>query len=64
MKSNKLDFARNVSITRRHWDVPIRVRVVPYVRFIFRLDYELRELVARWIHTAAPNAPGARRRRI
>lgn len=64
MKSPKLDFARSVPITRRHWDVPIPVRVLPYVRFICRLDDQLQELVAQWAHTAAPNAPGARRRRI
>lgn len=63
MKGHKLDLARNVPITRRHWDVPIRVRVLPYVRFISRLDEQLRDLVARWAHTAAPNSPGVRRGR-
>ena len=61
MKSEKQDFARALLIARDYWDVPVRVRLGPYVRFIRRLDDELEKLVARWAHTAAPNAPGRRR---
>jgi len=56
MKSQKHDFARSVVISRRHWDVPMRVGLRPYFRFTWWLDEELRGLVARWAHTAAPNA--------
>ena len=63
MKSEKQDFARALLIARDYWDVPVRVLLGPYVRFIRRLDDELETLVARWAHTAAPNAPGWRRRR-
>ena len=63
MKSEKQDFARALLIARDYWDVPVRVRLGPYVRFIRRLDDELEKLVARWVHTAAPSAPGRRRRR-
>ena len=61
MKSEKQDFARALLIARDYWDVPVRVRLGPYVRFIRRLDDELEKLVARWAHTAVPNAPGRRR---
>ncbi len=63
MKSEKQDFARALLIDRDYWDVPVRVRLRPYVQFIHRLDGELEKLVARWAHIAAPNAPGWRRRR-
>ena len=63
MKSEKQDFARALLIARDYWDVPVRVRLVPYVQFIRQLDGELEELIARWAHTAAPNAPGWQPRR-
>ena len=62
MKSEKLDFAHAVAIARDHWDVPVRVRWRPYLRFSRRLDDELRKLVARWAHTAAPGTLDLRRR--
>lgn len=64
MKTQKRDFARAVLIARDHWDVPVRVRLRPYLCFIRRLDGELEQLVAKWAHTAAPNALGRRPRRI
>ncbi|HUT11413.1 MAG TPA: hypothetical protein VMY42_13010 [Thermoguttaceae bacterium] len=64
MKSQKQDFARNVLISRRHWDIPLRVGLRPYFRFTCWLDEELRGLVARWAHTAAPNATRLKRRRM
>jgi hypothetical protein len=36
------------SLTREHWDVPIRVRLLPFVEFSRDLDRELEELVARY----------------
>ena len=62
MKSQKSDLARAVLITRDHWDVPVRVRLRPYLCFSRRLDGELEKLVAQWVHTAAPNALGRRPR--
>jgi hypothetical protein len=50
------------ALTRDHWDVPIRVRLLPYVEFSRRLDGELDKLVARWADQAAPNARQPRRR--
>jgi hypothetical protein len=63
MKAKGQDLARALLIARDCWDVPVRVRLQPYVQFIRRLDGELEKLVARWADTAAPNAPGWRRRR-
>ncbi len=57
-KSKKLDFSRTVLIASENWEVPVRVRLRRFIRFDRRMDKELRDLVARWIHTAAPNAPG------
>ena len=44
-----------------HWDVPIRVRLVPYLEFSRRLDGQLVKLVARWSDKAAPSANQPRR---
>jgi len=64
MEKQKQDFARAVMITRDHWDVPVRVRLRSYVQFSDRLDDQLRSLVARWQHTAAPAQSGTRRRKM
>ena len=42
------------ALTRELWDVPIRVRLVPYVAFSQWLDEELEKLVLRWQEKAAP----------
>lgn len=63
MKSEKQDLARGLRIDRDHWDVPIRVRLRPYLLFSRRLDGELHKLVGQWVHTAAPGALGRRPRR-
>ena len=60
MNSQKQDVARALMIARDYWDVPLKVRLRPYVKFIRRLDDDLEELVARWAHTAAPNAQRSR----
>jgi hypothetical protein len=44
------------ALTRELWDVPIRVRLVPYVAFSGWLDEELEKLIARWQGKAAPCA--------
>jgi hypothetical protein len=49
------------TLTREHWDVPIRVRLAPFMAFSEWLDGELEKLVLRWQDRAAPCA--LRRRR-
>jgi hypothetical protein len=49
------------ALTRELWDVPIRVRLVPYVAFSRWLDEELDKLVLRWQDKAAPCALRKRR---
>jgi hypothetical protein len=49
------------ALTRELWDVPIRVRLVPYVAFSGWLDEELQKLVLRWQDKAAPCATRKRR---
>jgi hypothetical protein len=62
MRREEHDLARALLIARDYWDVPVRVRLRPYVHFIRQLDEDLEKLVAQWAHTAAPNALGWRRR--
>jgi len=52
-----------VAIARNHWDVPVRVALRPYVRFSLNMSRDLDKLVARWAHTAAPNADARESRR-
>ena len=64
MKRHPTQFvAEAVAITRDHWDVPVRVGLRPYVRFSLNMSRELEKLVARWAHTAAPNAAAWRQSR-
>jgi hypothetical protein len=49
------------SLTSDHWDVPIRVRLGPYVEFSRWLDGQLRKLVRQWSGRAAPAARKTRR---
>jgi len=44
------------ALTRELWDVPIRVRLVPFVAFNRWMDEELDKLVLRWQGKAAPYA--------
>jgi hypothetical protein len=46
----------DVLIGRNHWDVPVRVELRSYLRFGRRMDHQLRRLVLRWAHTAAPQS--------
>ena len=50
------------SLTREHWDVPIRVRLLPYIEFTRWIEEELEKLVARWSDKAAPCARRPSRR--
>jgi hypothetical protein len=49
----------DVLIGRNHWDVPVRVELRAYLRFGRRMDRQLRRLVLRWAHAAAPQSRGA-----
>ena len=49
------------ALTREHWDVPIRVRLLPYVDFSRWLDMELDKLVGQWAAYASPSAKNQRR---
>ena len=55
MKSHKSDLSLGGEV-RDEAEVPIKVAWGPYRRFTRWLDRELETLVARWEHTAAPNA--------
>jgi hypothetical protein len=56
MNSPQQESPFSEALTRNHWDVPIRVRLMPYVEFTCWLDEELEKLVERWAEKAAPNA--------
>ena len=54
MKSPQQESPFSEALTRDHWDVPIRVRLLPYVEFTAWLDEELEKLVERCGAEAAP----------
>ena len=56
MNNDKIHFSQSVLSVRENWEVPVRVRLRQFVQFNQLMDTELDKLVARWIHTAAPNA--------
>jgi hypothetical protein len=56
MSCNKSAADEDVLIGRNHWDVPVRVELRAYLRFGRRLDGQLRRLVIRWAHAAAPQS--------
>jgi hypothetical protein len=58
MSSNKLSSGEGVTITRDHWDVPLRVRLRAYLRFSRQIDKQLHRLVVHWSHAASPYARG------
>ena len=62
MSNDKLSQDESVLIGRDHWDVPVRVELSAYLRFGRRMDSQLRRLVLRWMHAAAPAARGIRRK--
>jgi hypothetical protein len=45
----------DAGLTRDHWDVPIRVRLLPFVAFSRVMDGQLDALVGRWHPKAAPH---------
>ncbi|MGO8690751.1 MAG: hypothetical protein ACLQLG_14100 [Thermoguttaceae bacterium] len=62
MKSPQQESPFSEALTRDHWDVPIRVRLLPYVEFTAWLDEELEKLVERWARKMPPRAGLPRRR--
>ena len=58
MNSNRFTVGDDVFLGREHWDVSVRVEFRAYLRFSRQLDRQLRRLVVRWAHTAAPSARG------
>jgi hypothetical protein len=54
MNSSQLDLVCDLPITSDHWDVPVPLEVRAYRRFCRGMDESLQELVARWLHLAAP----------
>jgi hypothetical protein len=56
MNGNEASIEQRVLIGRDHWDVPVRVELMAYLRFNRRMDSQLRRLVARWAYTAPPRA--------
>jgi len=56
MSHNKSPAGEELLIGRNHWDVPVRVELRAYLRFGRRMDGQLRRLVIRWAHAAAPKS--------
>jgi hypothetical protein len=56
MSHSKSIGGEDVLIGRNHWDVPVRVELRAYLRFGRRMDGQLRRLVIRWAHAAAPQS--------
>ena len=48
MKSQKTSLIRDVMISPRYWDVPIRVRLDRYLAFGCQIDTALDELISRF----------------
>jgi hypothetical protein len=69
MGSENLHIDDGVLIGHQSWDSPLCVSLPAFRQFTHRMDAQLRQLVARWAHAAAPNArfvraqPTDRRRR-
>ena len=61
MKSHSQSVIPSGAFIRDHWNVPIRVRLEPYVDFCRRLDEQLEKLVKQWSDQAAPAANRFRR---
>ena len=61
MSSDKLTVDESLLIGRNYWDVPVRVELSAYLRFGRRMDSQLRRLVVRWQHAAAPGSEGCHR---
>jgi hypothetical protein len=48
-------------VGRNYWDEPLRLHLKRFKRFDRQMDRQLRKLIQRWQHTAAPNAQAVRR---
>ena len=56
MNHSKSAAKEGLLIGRNDWDVPVRVELRAYLRFGRRMDGQLRRLVIRWAHAAAPQS--------
>lgn len=61
MESDRLQRVYYMPVGRNFWDEPLRVHLKRFKRFDRRMDRQLRKLIARWQHAAAPNAQRLRR---
>ena len=52
------------ALTRNHWDVPLRVRLLPYVEFSCWLDGELEKLVSRLVQSGRPRSEPPQHRAV
>jgi hypothetical protein len=61
MESNHAQRTHYMPVGRNFWDEPLRIHLKRFKRFDRQMDRELRRLVDRWAHTAAPCALRGRR---
>jgi len=61
MDSHRLERSYYMPIGRNFWDEPLRIHLKRFKRFDRKMDQQVRKLVTRWQHTAAPNAQRIRR---
>ncbi len=56
MSGDNLHIDDGVLIGHQSWDAPLCVSLPAFRQFTRRMDAQLRQLVVRWAHAAAPNA--------
>lgn len=61
MESDRTERTHYMPVGRNFWDEPLKLHLKRFKRFDRLMDRELRRLVARWAHTAAPCALRVRR---
>jgi hypothetical protein len=60
MSGEYLNIEDSVLIGHQSWYAPLSVSMPAFRQFTHRIDAQLRQLVARWAHAAAPNARAIR----
>jgi hypothetical protein len=61
MDTNRLQRTYYMPVGRYYWDEPLKIHLKRFKRFDRQMDRQLRKLMARWQHTAAPNTQRLRR---
>ncbi len=56
MSNKPATAAKAVLIGREHWDVPVRVGLLPYLAYARSMERQLHGLVVKWSHAAPPAA--------